>query len=99
VKRYQLHPEARIEYLDAAAYYSDITAELGGRFYDEIEALISDVRRRPLTYPIYDAPVRRHLSQVFPYSILYRDEPDRVFIVAVMNMRRKPGYWKSRLKT
>lgn len=97
MKDYKLHPEADDEYVDAAKYYSQINAELGGRFYDEIEALISDIRRYPLRYPIYDAPARRHFSRRFPYSLIYRDDPDRVVIVAVMHMSREPGYWKSRL--
>jgi hypothetical protein len=29
--------------------------------------------------------------------MLYPDEPDGVWIVAVMPLKREPGYWKRRL--
>ncbi|KOR28141.1 plasmid stabilization protein, partial [Achromatium sp. WMS1] len=34
----------------------------------------------------------------FPYGILYRETLDAngIFIIAVMNLHRKPGYWKYR---
>jgi hypothetical protein len=33
----------------------------------------------------------------FPYGLLYRIEPARIYIVAVMHLHRRPGYWRSRL--
>jgi toxin ParE1/3/4 len=70
---------------------------LGGRFYDEIERLIRDIRSHPDRYRLFDPPVRRHISTVFPYAVLYLDHPDRLWIVAVMHCKRKPGYWRERL--
>jgi len=37
------------------------------------------------------------LADDFPYALLYLDEPDRVWIVAVMPLKRDPDYWKHRL--
>lgn len=34
----------------------------------------------------------------FPYGIVYHVVRDKVVIVAVMHLTRRPGYWKSRLK-
>lgn len=30
-------------------------------------------------------------------GLLYRVEPERIYIVAVMHLRRRPGYWRYRL--
>ncbi|MBA3346286.1 MAG: type II toxin-antitoxin system RelE/ParE family toxin [Gemmatimonadales bacterium] len=32
----------------------------------------------------------------FPYSLLYRIETDRIYVLAVMHHRRRPGYWTDR---
>ncbi|MEX2436959.1 MAG: type II toxin-antitoxin system RelE/ParE family toxin, partial [Candidatus Paceibacterota bacterium] len=32
-----------------------------------------------------------------PYGIIYLIEADEIIILAIMNLRRKPGYWKSRI--
>jgi hypothetical protein len=36
-------------------------------------------------------------SREFPYSVVYLEQPDRVWIVAVMHAKRQPGYWHNRL--
>jgi hypothetical protein len=71
VKRYVLHPEANQEYAEALAYYAAIDRELGERFFSEIEALLSDISRNPARYRLVEPRVRRHISQLFPYGILY----------------------------
>ncbi len=97
MKPHIFHPSAAAEYQEAAEYYADIQQELGGRFYDEIEGLIEDVRRHPDRFRIFRGTTRRHFSDVFPYAVIYLDEPDRIWIVAVMHMHREPGYWKTSL--
>ena len=98
MKRHLFHPEAEKEYADAANYYFRINPELAGRFYDEIERLIVDIRMQPEWFRLFDPPARRHFSDVFPYAVLYLDQPDRIWIVAVMHMKRRPGYWRVRLR-
>jgi plasmid stabilization system protein ParE len=96
VKTRVFHHQADEEYTLAGEYYARINPELGGRFFDEVERLILDIRRQPQRFPFFDAPIRRHFSQVFPYAVLYVDQTDRVLIISVMHMKRRPGYWRGR---
>ena len=98
MKRHAFHREAEQEYADAADYYAGIDPELGRRFYDEIERLIHDVRKQPDRFPFFDAPIRRHFSDLFPYAVLYVNQLDRVLILGVMHMKRRPDYWRKRIK-
>lgn len=98
MKPYAFHPDADEEYTEAARYYARIDPELSGRFYDEIERLVGEVRQQPDRFRVFDAPARRHFSRVFPYALIYVDRPERILILAVMHMKRRPGYWKKRLK-
>ena len=97
MKPHGFHREALEEYAQAAADYAAIQPELGGRFYDEVERLISDVCRAPQLYRRIRGPIRRHFSTVFPFAILYEDKPDHVRILAVMPMHREPDYWLHRV--
>ena len=97
MKPHIFHPEANAEYAEAAQHYAKIGSELGGRFYDEIEGLIIAVCSAPRRYRAFDPPVRRNLAHNFPYALIYLDEPDCIWIVAVMPLKREPGYWKHRL--
>jgi len=97
VRRHAFHPEASQEYSEAARYYARVDHELAGRFFDEIEKLILDVCHHPERFRIFDPPVRRHLSDVFPYSVVFLAQPELVWIVAVMHFKREPSYWKQRM--
>ncbi len=97
MKPHIFHPDAQTEYIEAARYYASIKPELGGRFYDEIERLIGNICKQPDRFFSFYPPTRRALSRRFPYSVVYIDQPDRVWIVAVAHAKRRPGYWYNRL--
>ena len=97
MKSRAFHPEARAEFAEAALYYASIQSELGQRFHNEMEPLISEVRRMPGTFRFIRKPARRHFSHEFPQGIICVEQPDDIWIVAVMPLRRKPGYWTHRL--
>jgi len=80
-----------MEYADAAHYYVRISPALAARFYGEIERLIGDICREPSRFRRFDPPARRHFSDVFPYAVIYVEQPERVLILAVMHMQRRPG--------
>lgn len=46
---------------------------------------------------MFDPPARRHFGGTFPFAIVYIEEPDRIWIVAVMHFKRRPGYWHGRV--
>ena len=92
-----LHPEADEEFAAAVRYYSEISPELGVRFYREMERLLREVCTHPERFWQFDPPARRHLSGDFPYAVVFLEKPEHIWVVAVMNMKRRPGYWRGRL--
>ena len=97
MKSYAFRSEAAAEYAEAIEYYANISPSLGKRFASEIDRLIEEICQSPRQYREYDPPMRRHFSRSFPYAVLYLDNPEQVLIFTVMHMKRRPGYWKSRL--
>lgn len=96
--RVAFHPAAAAELTEAVAYYTAIDPALGQHFYSEMERLLGEVSTHPKTFRQFHPPVRRHFSSWFPYGIIYLEQKDSLWIVAVMHMKRKPGYWKERLE-
>jgi toxin ParE1/3/4 len=62
-----------------------------------IDQLIAEAGASPGTFRFIRKPARRHFSREFPYGIIYVERPDDIWILAVMPLRRKPGYWQHRL--
>ena len=97
MKPHLFHPEADEEYVQAVQYYADIALELGWRFHDEMERLIGEACADPERFWKFSPPARRHLSRDFSYAIVFVEMPEHIWVVAVMNMKRRPGYWRERL--
>jgi plasmid stabilization system protein ParE len=95
---YVLHPEADEEFAEAVRYYSDISPGLGARFYREMERLIRDICSNPARFRKFDPPARRHFGRDFPYAIIFLDKAESIWIVAIMHMKRCPGYWRERIE-
>jgi len=95
--RYEFHPEALIEYGEAARYYARQQPGLELRFVVCIEEAIELILEDACRWRPFDEDVRRCLTRIFPYGILYTIEPDFVLIVAVAHCSREPEYWKHRI--
>ncbi len=92
----KFHSEARKEFFEAAEYYEDQVVGLGDGFIDEVEKVLEVIKQQPLSGTDITNTERRFLVSRFPYGMIYSVEDDHITIFAVMNLRRKPGYWKSR---
>ena len=96
--RFEFHSEALEEYEAAARYYSACENGLGLRFIESVEFAIQTILEDPARRRIFDGDVRRCLTHVFPYAVLYSIEADYILIIAVMHCHREPGYWRHRIK-
>ena len=64
--RHVFHPEAPIEYREAALYYERRQTGLGARFSEDIEATIGRIAARPEQWRILEEDIRRCLADIFP---------------------------------
>jgi len=93
---FSFHPEAEREFNESIDYYEDIEPGLGYDFALEVHLTILRAVNYPKAWTVLDGDIRRSLVRRFPYGVLYSEEKDGIFIVAVMPLHRKPGYWKKR---
>ena len=95
--RYEFHPDALAEYEAAALYYAERDPAVAQRFVAAVEDAIDRILDSPTRWRVLDEDVRRCLTRVFPYGVLYTIEPEFVLVVAVMHCSREPGYWRRRV--
>jgi plasmid stabilization system protein ParE len=95
--KYEFHPEALEEYQQAALWYDQREQKVARQFLDAVEDAIKRVVDSPTRWRVIEDDIRRCLTRVFPYAILYTIETDYLLIVAVMHCSREPGYWKHRV--
>ena len=95
---YSFHPEAENEFLKAIDYYEDREEGLGFDFAVEVYSTIDRAGRHPKAWPVLEGEVRRCQTKRFPYGILYSEETQEIFVLAVMHLHRDPDYWKHRIE-
>ena len=95
-----VHPDVYAELEHSRKWYDERAANLGTDFLDEVDRAVRAVRQAPSTWPFYDSErdIRRYLVHRFPYGVIYRVKDPVIQILAVMHLRRRPDYWRGRLR-
>jgi len=91
-----LHEDADEEFKAAIRFYQSRESGLGQILLERISEGFEFILTNPLANQILFDDFRRHLIRQFPYSIVYRVEGDRIFVLAMAHWSRRPGYWKER---
>ncbi len=91
-------PEAELELSEGIEFYNQQLSALGVSFLEEVRHAISFIKSYHAIGMIVESQIRKVLVRRFPYSIIYRVDPDEIVIIAVMHLKRKPRYWTKRLK-
>jgi len=87
---------AREEMVEAALWYEGKAPGLGADFLSQVRLAIDQIASFPDAGVLVAEQTRRRMVRRFPFGVLYRVEPERVVVAAVMHLRRKPGYWRDR---
>ena len=98
MKEYQFLREAEEEMNEAAQFYEDRREGLGADFLDEVQHTVDSILAFPKGGPVVSENLRRRILRRFPFGLLYATEVERIVIVAVAHLKRRPGYWKDRIE-
>ena len=90
------HPDSVREIKSSYEWYESQAEGLGEDFLKELESAYEAISELPETWPKFTKNCRRFLLGKFPFSVIYQENDDTVFILAVMHNSRKPGYWERR---
>ena len=95
---YAFHPEAELEYFDAAQWYEDQSEGLGSRFATAISIAISSILKDPGRFQFVSPGIRVFRLDRWPYKIFYEFDSaaNHVLIICVMHNKRRPDYWFNR---
>jgi predicted ribonuclease YlaK len=104
MRRLRIHAEAADEAAEAAAWYEKERPGLGEDFVRAVEAALDLLEDEVV--PLVTLPgaagargAKRLLLRRFPYTVVVRETGDEVLVLAFAHTARRPGYWRSRLKS
>lgn len=91
-------PEADEEFREAAWYYEYEAPGVGLKFVAEVHRGVMFITEYPYAAAEVGSGIRKKVLNHFPFSLLYAVEPEMILIVAVAHQKKRPGYWRDRLK-
>lgn len=97
VKAVATHREAKAELDAEISYYNHIRDGLGDEFVNEVEKTFRRIQKMSRTGTPLANGFRRMRVERFPFWVIYREEKDRIWIIAIEHGRRRPGYWARRM--
>jgi plasmid stabilization system protein ParE len=90
-------PGAQLDIEESATWYETKEIGVGSRF----EAAVALAEKKLQRAPLLGRPYRRHTRKWrvphFPHNVIYREEPDRILIVAIAHPKREDDYWDERV--
>ena len=98
MKLITFHPEADAEVAEAAQFYETRSPGLGSALLEEVRRSLDQIATMPEAYQQIGRRARRKPLWRFPHNLVYAVYPDRIRIVAFAHQKRRPFYWRKRLK-
>lgn len=94
--RFYFHEDAEAEFDKAVDYYEDCRAGLGLEFAEEVYTTIARIIQFPDAGSPASKRTRQCLVNRFPFGIIYEVKSGYLCIIAVADLRRRPGHWRTR---
>ena len=91
------HRLADIELARSAVFYERRRKFLGEAFLDAVEETLAGIQNHSELGHPGKFGTRSWKTKRFPFRMVYLERPDRIWIVAVAHLSRKPNYWLERL--
>jgi len=96
VKPVRFLEEAQDEFLEQITFYEERQKGLGDRFRQSVEVATALASAHPNLGSPWKLHTRRVFPKAFPFSVVYRDEPSELVVLAVAHFKRRPTYWRRR---
>ncbi len=90
--------EASEEAEEARRWYRQRSGVAEAAFLEELDHAIAVILDAPQRWPKHLAGTRRYVFRTFPYELVYVLENDVINVVAVAHEKRRPAYWRKRLR-
>lgn len=98
MKRVVYHRLAASELINSARFYERRNPTLGMALLECVDAMLPKIQRRTELGKPGKFGTRSRRIRRFPFRIVYFEQPERIWIVAIAHFSRRPNYWIGRLQ-
>ena len=89
---------AEEELVEGKEYHDRQRQGLGEEFVEAFHEAIAQITAFPEAWGLIAKKVRCCVFKRFEYGVVYVMREEIIFVLAIMHLKRRPGYWKKRLR-
>lgn len=87
---------AQSELDDAFEAFEYQKKTLGHAFVKDVKETLSLIKTYPNTWSNSSSKTQKCLLKNFPYGVIYQQKDNIIYVVALINLRKKPIHWVSK---
>ena len=87
---------ARIDFDELFDWYAQQSAGAAIGFASAVDDALGTILKDPGRFPQTHGGCTYGALKRYPFRIVFRNEPQRLIIVAIAHAKRRPGYWYGR---
>ena len=91
-----VHDSAKEEVWKALEMYDLIQPELASSFRRELASAFARIQTNPRLFAEEEGGERYCMLSRFPYTVVYVELDEAIWVSAVAHQKRRPRYWKHR---
>ena len=89
---------ARVDFDESFDWYAERSVGAAIGFASSVDEAIERVTADPRRFPSTHGGCQYCSLNRYPFRIVFRDDPDRLIVIAIAHAKRRPGYWRSRTR-
>jgi toxin ParE1/3/4 len=96
VKPVRFHDDATAEIAHETLYYNAVSKARAEQFVKAVENAVALASEFPGMGSPYKHGTQRYFPKKFPFSVVYIERANEVYVLALAPTARKPAYWRAR---
>ncbi len=95
-KAIEYHAGARVDFDESFDWYAERSAGAAIGFASAVDEAIAKIVADPGRFPAAFRGCRYCSLQQLPFRVVFREETNRLVVVAIAHAKRRPRYWHGR---
>ena len=95
-KTVEYHSSARADFDESFDWYAQRSVGAAIGFVAAVDEAIDKIAADAGRFPSTHGGCQYCSLNRYPFRLVFRDEPERLIVVAVAHAKRRPGYWHGR---
>ena len=95
---FEFHDGARADFDESFHWYAARSAGTAVGFAAAVDEALEKIDANPARFQSTHGGCRLCPLSRYPFRVIFREQPERIIVVAIAHAKRRPNFWRSRIR-